>query len=99
MPFPSRKGAGDEPIVLRFFIQDAEAGAWHRYENLVVQDLDDNFRSPKPRQFHAYFAHIGMDQTRMIFSWPRSAWTLWARDLSGAVCHAPNQRTLATLPV
>jgi hypothetical protein len=38
-------------------------------------------------------------KTRMIFSWPRSAWTLWARDLSGAVCHAPNQRTLATLPV
>jgi len=66
MPFPSRKGAGDEPIVLSFFIQDAEVGAWHRYENLVVQDLEDNFRSPK--QFHAYFAHIGMDQTRMIFS-------------------------------
>ena len=45
---------GDEPIVLSFFIQDAEVGAWHRYENLVVQDLEDNFRSPKPGQFHAF---------------------------------------------
>jgi hypothetical protein len=39
--FPSRKGAGDEPIVRRFFVHNAEAGTRHSYENLVVQDLDD----------------------------------------------------------
>ena len=68
-------------------------GAWHRYENLVVQDLEDNFRSPK--QFHAYFAHIGMDQTRMIFLLEPCG----PATFRGAVCRAPNQRTLATLPV
>ena len=43
MHFPSGKGAGDEPMVLRFFVHDAEAGAWHRHYDLVVEDLDDNF--------------------------------------------------------
>ena len=51
---PSRKGAGDELIVLRFFVHNAETCTRHCYENLAVQDFDDNFRSPKPRQFHAF---------------------------------------------
>ena len=52
---PSRKGAGDEPIVLRFFVHNAETCARHCYENFAIQDFDDNFRSGMNESGHAQF--------------------------------------------
>jgi hypothetical protein len=48
LDFPSTKVARDELIVLRSLVNNAEAGAQHRYENLVIQDVNGNFRSHEP---------------------------------------------------
>jgi hypothetical protein len=50
---PSGKGAGDEPIALRFFVHNAETCTRHCYENLAVQDFDDNFRPGMNESGHA----------------------------------------------
>ena len=49
---PSGKGAGDEPIVLRFFVHNAETCTRH-CSNLAVQDFDDNFRPGMNESGHA----------------------------------------------
>ena len=54
---PPRKGARNELIVLRFLVDDAEASTRHRYENLLIQDFDGNFRFRVPRQFHGCRAY------------------------------------------
>ena len=61
---PSGKGAGDEPIVLRFFVHNAETCTRHCYENLAVQDFDDNFRSGMNESGHA---QLGLLETAAFF--------------------------------
>ena len=54
MDFPSREGPGDEPMVLRLFVDDAEAGAWHRHDDPVVEDLDYNVRPLNHDSFSSF---------------------------------------------